>query len=76
MYAASCSPEQVQMAKKSNAQGKGALTAAQKAADRAAAALRKGKRHASDEESDELVPRTADRKKGRVEKRVADEEEE
>ncbi len=63
------------MTKKSNAQGKGALSAAKIAADRAAAAFRKDKGHASDEESDELVPRTADRKKGRVEKRVADEEE-
>ncbi len=42
------------MAKKNNARVKGALSAAQKAADRAAAALRQGKRHASDEESDEL----------------------
>ncbi len=50
--------------------------AAKKAAERAAAALRTGKRHASDEDSDELDPRTADRKKRKDGKKVADEEEE
>ena len=57
------------MTKKTNARGKGALSAAKKAAERAAAALRTGKRHASDEESDELDPHTADRKKRKVGKR-------
>lgn len=59
-----------------NARAKGALSAAKRAAERAAAALRTGKRNASDEESDELDPRTADRKKRKVNKRVEDEEEE
>jgi hypothetical protein len=64
------------MPKNTNARGKGALSAAKRAADRAAAALRQGKRNASDEESDELDPRTADRKKRKDKKKVADEEEE
>jgi hypothetical protein len=57
--------------------GKGALPAAQslRAAERAAAALREGKR---DESEDELVDRSADKKKKkrRVEEEVEEEEEE
>jgi hypothetical protein len=64
------------MTNKATARGKGALSAAKKAAERAAAALRTGKRHASDEESDELDPHTADRNKRKDRKKVADREEE
>ena len=59
LYAAAVSPEQVQMQRKSLQKGKrskGALSAAQRAAERAAAALKKSKRVDSE---DELVSHCA-----------------
>ena len=77
-YAAAGSPEQVQMpgprkSPQKAKRGKGALPAAQRAAERAAAALRKNKRNDSE---DELVGRSADKRKKTVEEEAEEEEDE